>query len=501
MTFEQLWTILIKQWKIIVTCLMVVGTGTYIITKLTHPLYQSTVLVQVATHSTQNSVFDINSLLASNQLIQTEADLATSSTVLREVASHYHGLSVDQLTSKVSATPKMNTQLFEINVLDPNPDRAAALANDIAQTLIKHQMEFIRQYPAQSGNFLFLAQTAVPASKPSQPNTLLNTGEGLLIGLLLGILLAVLFDRLDMRIRSVEDLHKWLGISVLSTIWQTEAENVINQEESKVNVEAYRILRTNIGLSARDKPLQSIVVTSAVPREGKSMVAANLAIHMAKAGKNTLLVDVDLRHPTQHIQFGLPPTTSGLCNAVMAYTANQASSQNQFLTAMPSPPLQGSSSSDDFSLNPFIHTVSIPCLHLMPSGVLPTNPSDLFDSKAMQNLLGKITNCGAEVVIFDAPPLLGLSDTSSLATHVDGVLVVVNITHANKKKLKQMQAILAKTGAFVLGCVVNRQKCGIKEEIPVYYSDNQNGQENTHYKERNSYLLPVLLPSTSESNH
>lgn len=503
MTLEQFWAAITKQWKIIVICLLVVGTGTYIVTKLTHPLYQSTVLVQVAIHSTQNSAVDINSLLASNQLVQTEAVLATSSTVLRQVASHYQGLTVDQLTSEVTATPKTNTQLFEISVLDPSPERAAALANDVAQTLINQQMQFIQQDTSQGGSFLFLAQSAEPATKPSQPNTLLNTGEGLLIGLLLGILLAVLFDRLDMRIRDGESLNKWLGLSVLSTIWQTEPEKVINPEGSNVNVEPYRMLRANIGLSAIDKSLQSIAVTSAVSREGKSVVAANLAIFMAKAGKNTLLVDADLRHPTQHIQFSLPPNAAGLSNAVMAYTANKSSSQNQFLSGTSFLQLQSPSAPNSFSLAPFMHAVSIPCLRLMPSGVLPPNPSELLDSKAMQNLLAAIVSCGAEVVIFDAPPLLGHSDASSLAVHVDGVLVVVDITRANKKKLKQMQAILNKTGAFLLGCVVNRQKRGRNDEIPIYYSDDQNGEGNNNYK-GNGYLPPAhTMPplSKSESNH
>jgi non-specific protein-tyrosine kinase len=502
MTLEQFWAAMTKQWKIIVICLVVVGTGTYIVTKLTHPLYQSTALVQVAIHSTQNSAVDINSLLASNQLVQTEAVLATSSTVLRQVASHYQGLTVDQLTSEVTATPKTNTQLFGISVLDPSPDRAAALANDIAQTLINQQMQFIQQDTSQGGNFLLLAQSAEPAAKPSQPNTLLNTGEGLLIGLLLGILLAVLFDRLDMRIRDGESLNKWLGLSVLSTIWQTEPEKVINPEGSNVNAEPYRMLRSNIGLSAIDKSLQSIAVTSALSREGKSVVAANLAIFMAKAGKNTLLVDADLRHPTQHIQFSLPPNAAGLSNAVMAYTANNSSSQNQFLSGTSLHQLQGSSP-NGFSLVPFMHAVSIPYLRLMPSGVLPPNPSELLDSKAMQNLLAAIVNCGAEVVIFDAPPLLGHSDTSSLAAHVDGVLVVVDITRANKKKLKQMQAILTKTGAFVLGCVVNRQKRGRNDEIPIYYSEDQNGEGNNHHR-GNGYLSlahATSLLSKSESNN
>src|SRR5947209_132352 len=110
MTFEQYWAILLKRWKLIIVCFIVVGIGTYIESKLTTPLYQSTALVQVAISSSST---DINNLLASDQLVQTEAILATSEPVLHEVASHYKGVTVDQLMKEVTATARVNTQIFE----------------------------------------------------------------------------------------------------------------------------------------------------------------------------------------------------------------------------------------------------------------------------------------------------------------------------------------------------------------------------------------------------
>src|SRR5207245_2310825 len=95
----------------------------------------------------------------------------------------------------------------------------------------------------------------------------------------------------------------------------------------------------------------------------------------------------------------------------------------------------------DLSLEPFIHSVGIPNLWLMPSGPMPPNPPELLDSKAMQRLLTVIANYGVEVVIFDTAPLLGLSDASILVSKVDGTLVVVDITRANKKNLKQMKGL------------------------------------------------------------
>src|SRR5438270_8311240 len=149
MTLEKFWAVLVKQWKLIITCFVVVGIGAYIGSKLMTPLYQSSVLVQIAIRSNNNQA-DYNNLLASDQLVQTEAKLAVSSPVLTEVASHYPNLTVEQIAKEATATAALNTQLFEIDVLDPSPTRAAALANDIATNLIKKQLQVIQQDNSQS---------------------------------------------------------------------------------------------------------------------------------------------------------------------------------------------------------------------------------------------------------------------------------------------------------------------------------------------------------------
>src|SRR5450759_200952 len=110
MTLERYWSLLTKQWRLIVACIVIVGLGTYIGSKLVTPIYQSTTLIQVAIHGSNNSA-DYNNLLASNQLVQTEAALATSNSVLREVAAHYRGMTSDQLANRVSTAPVSYTHL------------------------------------------------------------------------------------------------------------------------------------------------------------------------------------------------------------------------------------------------------------------------------------------------------------------------------------------------------------------------------------------------------
>ena len=441
-------------------------------------------------------------------------------------------------------------------MVDQSPTRAAMLANDVAGTLITQQANAtkknndlaqgqIQQHinaitiqmqdkqaskqqiaqletqlngwqtaldqlalsQAQNGDPLYVSQPAQPADVPIRPITPLYTGVGLLVGLLLGILLAMLFERLDTRVRTPEGITQVIGWPVLATIWRassSDAEEVINPTGHNLNIEPFRILRTNIGFSSLDKPLQSLVVTSAQPRDGKSAIAANVAIFMAKAGKSTLLVDADLRRPTQHVLFHLSPDKLGLSNAVLAFNMlgmPRTSSYN--LTVMNTLTLQSELTSDNFSLEPFVHSVGIPNLWVMPSGPLPPNPSEMFESKAMQRFFALIANCGIEVVIFDTPPLLGLSDASIIASKVDGALVVVDTTRATKGKLRQVKAVLSQTGVHVLGCIANKRKHKRNDSSYYYYNYSYTDDYNSGEKSsRNGHVptvpatpMPVASPS------
>ncbi len=555
MTLEQYLMMLVKQWKLMVICIVAVGAGAYIGSKLITPIYQSTALVQIALRSNNNQA-DINSLLASDQLVQTEAKLAVSDPVLREVASHFPGLTVQELSKEVTSMPTTGTQIFEIDVQDQSPTRAADIANDVAATLIKQQTQFDQQVSnqaqqqmqndldrtqqqiiplvsqidalqktpgnsaklaalqvqlvslqqhysqvqgeiiqleetdVQNGNFLRVVQPAQSVFTPVRPNKLLNTIAGLLVGLLLGMSLTLLFERLDTHVRTSESLAQLLGWPILATIWQADSskgEAIIHQTGHNANVEPYRILRTNVGFSAIDKPLRTILVTSAGPRDGRSVIAANLAIFMARAGKNTILIEADLRHPTQHEQFGLPAHAVGFSNAILAFsmpTTAHPPAYGQSLT--PTAPVEPSSTPTAISVFPdsFVHAVDIPNLRVMPAGPLPPNPPELLDSKAMQHVLTALDNCEVEVVIFDSPPLLGLSDASILASKVDGTLVVVDITRTNRGNLKQVKAVLAQAGAHVLGVVVNKQHHSRDHAIYSFdYTAHKQNDRSSHSKE------------------
>jgi non-specific protein-tyrosine kinase len=499
MTLEQFLAAVLKRWKLVLLCFVLIGAGAALGSRFITPVYQSTVLVQVAVRSGDNQS-EYTSLLASNELIQTETVLATSNPILREVSSHYKNISVDQLAKEVTATPRANTQLFEIDVQNADPQLAANLANDIAITLGRHQLLQTPQGTAQ--NNLVIVQNAEPSRAPIRPNVLLNMAVGLIMGLAIGLLLVVLFELLDKRIYTGEALAQLLDVPVLGTIRQAQSskwQDIIDLNDQDINSVAYQTLRTNLKFRGKDNSLYPLMITSAHPQEGKSVIAANLAIFMARAGKITLLVDANLRHPTLHTFFGLTERDTGLGEALLAYAAPSTSAllpheQVFYRTSALSEPIDTETAVN--ALEPFVHAVGIPRLRLMPAGKLSSDPSIMLDSDAMQKLLFIIKQCGAEIIIFDAPSLLGLPDASILASKLDSSLLVVDSTRTNKEAVKQAHSLLDLASSRVIGCVLNKQPYRRRDVLSPYppRTSQQNGVEENHSETKSiRAALPLMI--------
>jgi capsular exopolysaccharide synthesis family protein len=190
--------------------------------------------------------------------------------------------------------------------------------------------------------------------------------------------------------------------------------------------EAYRTLRTNLDFSSLDKPIKTMLVTSAGPGEGKSTVLANLAVTTAQAGRKVILVDCDLRRPTLHNIFDLKNDV-GLTTMVVDDAA------------MESPPLRDT---------------GVESLQLVSSGPLPPNPSELLGSRRMEEIIAALLE-RADVVLFDAPPVVAVTDAAVLATKVDGVLLVVNAGGTKRDYARVAKARLEKVNANLLGAVLN----------------------------------------------
>jgi|SRR6185369_6169322 len=187
--------------------------------------------------------------------------------------------------------------------------------------------------------------------------------------------------------------------------------------------EAFRTLRTNLMFSSLDHPLSTLLVTSAAPEEGKSTTLANLAVALAQGGRKVILVDCDLRHPRQHEIFGLP-AEPGLSNMIL----------------------------DKSDAAPLAAT-GVENLLLLPAGTLPPNPADLLGSRRMEDIIAGL-KAAADIVLFDAPPVIAVTDAALLASRLDGALLVVSAGQTRREHALQAKALLEKIHVRLLGTVL-----------------------------------------------
>jgi non-specific protein-tyrosine kinase len=202
--------------------------------------------------------------------------------------------------------------------------------------------------------------------------------------------------------------------------------------------EAYKTLRTNIQFSSLDKPVRTLLVTSTRPNEGKSLAVANLALTFAQMGNTVALVDADLRRPALHILFGVSNEV-GLTNFILnaGKTSNNGRASGQI---------------------PFVPS-DISNLKLLTSGPLPPNSAEVLGSSRMSELIERLKD-EADYVIFDAPPVLALTDAAVLATKVDGTILVLKAGKTSRDDAREAKEQLQKVRANLLGVVLNDVKQG-----------------------------------------
>jgi len=318
--------------------------------------------------------------------------------------------------------------------------RLARLTRDVRvaeQTylLLSQKLQEAKIAEASIVGDLRVVDRAIPPATRVSPRTAMNTVFGALLGLMTGVVAAYLLESLDTTFKTPEEVGEYLGVPVLASIpvWKGAGKirlngniPIITGEHRRLPfAEAFRHLRTNLLYLSPDRPLRTIQVTSAIPGEGKSTVAANLAVALSQMDKKVWLVECDLRRP--HLAHGFQPETEfGLSELLV----------------------------DGLSLEQAVHKTEIDNLWLIPSGRMPPNPSELLGSRKMRDLLAAGRD-GAEFIVLDAPPALPVTDAAVLAPAVDGVLLVVDLrrTHrdAARKTVQQLQAV----GARLLGVVVN----------------------------------------------
>ncbi|MGG0657178.1 CpsD/CapB family tyrosine-protein kinase [Rummeliibacillus pycnus] len=202
--------------------------------------------------------------------------------------------------------------------------------------------------------------------------------------------------------------------------------NLITLSDSKsIIAEQFRTIRTNITFSASDQELKTLLVTSSIPGEGKSTNAANIGIVFAQEGKKVLLVDADMRRPTLHHTFHLL-NTDGLSSVLIRKQPVQK----------------------------VIQETAIVGLYVMTSGPIPPNPSELLSSKTMDTFL-KVVEQEFDLIIFDSPPLLPVTDAQILSNKCNGTLLIVDMNTSKKADVKKAKTALNNSQAKIMGVVLN----------------------------------------------
>ena len=267
-------------------------------------------------------------------------------------------------------------------------------------------------------------ERAEAASAPSRPRVMLNILLGVLVGAVFGVGLAFFIEYLDTSVKTMEDVETFLQVPVLAVI-PKNISVLINDTDDNPDAEAYRIMRTNIEFNRKSPDANTITIISGGAGEGKSTTLVNLAYTFAKGGYTTLVVDADLRRPAQHRLFGIE-NEAGL---------------SDYLTT-------------ELDLEEVVHLTKVDNLYLMTSGQLPNDAVGILNSQRLVELIEEVKG-RFDIIFFDSPPILGVSDASVLSSAMDLTIIVVQHRRFPRAMLQRVKQAVSNVGGTVLGVVLN----------------------------------------------
>ncbi|WBO64903.1 polysaccharide biosynthesis tyrosine autokinase [Streptomyces camelliae] len=422
---------LARRW-LSVTALTLLGLGAGIaFTAYSTPRYQAGSQIFVSTR-TASDITALNQGSAFSQArVQSYADIISSPLIAAPVVRQL-GLDMTpaQLAGHISASVKLNTVLIDITVTDTSPARSAMIANFVAREASR-QLVSLETPPGQKAApvNIGITRNAQPPTTPISPKPLLNGAAGLLAGLVAGVALAVLRDTLDTTLHTSHALAEATRLATLGGIpYDKRAPGsplAAGSAAYGARAEAFRLLRTNLQFAQVDRKPRVIMVTSALPGEGKTNTAANLALSLAETGGKVCLVDADLRNPCVAKNFGLV--------------------QDAGLTSV----LIGQATADEVLQECGEHGLLV-----LTSGPMPPNPAELLSSDRMRQILEGLAE-SFDTVVVDSAPLLPVADTVGLAPAVDGTVLVVRARRTPAERAKAAVDALHSVNAPVLGAVLS----------------------------------------------
>ncbi len=384
---------------------------------------------------------------------------------------------VDDYSANLNTLPEKSLKLASL-------ERNAKVGENIFLMLKEKYEESKINEAGQIGNVRIIDK-ALPPEDPIKPKKKINLLLGALLGLGFGLGMAFFVERLDNSLKSIEDVEA-TGLSILGSIpliksskdkkskkeeeksedYQVKkiTSNLVTHFEPKSPIsEAYRTFRTNLQFARLDSPLKTILVTSSGPSEGKSTTVANLAITMSQMGTKTILIDSDLRRPVLHSIFNLQ-RAPGLTN----YLAGNVPWKE------------------------IVQETPIENLSLLTCGVLPPNPSELLGSKKMRMLLEELKE-KYDMILFDSPPVIAVTDAAVLSTLLDGVVLVSSSGSTSREALSRAITLLENVKGRLIGGVLNKIKVeSVYGSYHYYYYYHYYGGTKQKRKKKSDELVKTI---------
>lgn len=381
-----------------------------------------------------------------------------------------------QMTQLQEEISRVETQIFTIGEPD-TPQEEAQLSGletsrreaQLRYTEAFNSRENLRVEEARVSNNLIPVEPARAPTSPIRPRTATNTILGAAVGGMLALAVAFFFEFMDDSIRSPDQIRQVTDMSTLGAVTHIKGSNpsgrlvTFNLPRSPTS-EAFRVIRTNLSFAAIDEGLQTLVVTSSSPGEGKSTISANLGVVMAQTGKQVIIVDSDMRRPTQHQLFSLP-NNRGLTTALLE---------------------------SNIPITDHLQKTKVPGLRVLTSGPIPPNPSELLNSQRMGTIIDVLKE-EADMVLFDTPPTLTVADAIILAPQVSGCALIVEAGKTRQHALMQAAERLQASGAHIVGVVINQLKVGRSGYYYDYYRYYDYARKTSGRSGRRGLRLPSWL--------
>jgi capsular exopolysaccharide synthesis family protein len=429
----ELWDYLLlarrQWWIILVSVLLAVGAAT-LLTLTATPRYSATIKMFVSS-SAQDPAVAFQGGAFTQQRAKSYADLLRSERIANAVIQKLAlRTTVKKLRSEVHAEAAPDTVMIKATVTDPTPVQAQRIANALGQQLsvLVAELERTSSKSPVPVKVTMVDSAALPRT-PVSPRPLRDLLVALAAGLLLGFGFTVVRERLDRSVRSAEKLNALTQAPVLGVIGHDPKAGkrplVVHIESHAARSEAFRQLRTSLQYVDVEASAKRIVVTSCNPGEGKTSTTSNLAITLAQAGQRVVVVDADLRQPLLSKYLGIEGA-AGLTDVLV-----------------------GRAELDDV-----LQSWGDLPMHVLPSGPIPPNPSELLGSRQMEELIDELQT-RADLVLFDTPPLLPVTDPVVLTRHCDGALLVVKHGSTQHAQVKRAVTMLGHTNARLLGVLLN----------------------------------------------